>query len=167
MKSVLAGFSLLYGLMAALFAIAAVVLAVIATRAAWGAAFAGLDLDAAQAIINAVGVLTAGVVALQIAQTIVEEEVVRNAQVSAPTRVRRFLSRFLVVLVVALVIEGLVATLKALREDPTHMLHAAALVTSAAILLACWGVFVRLNRAAEDLEPQAIREATEEDRKLQ
>jgi hypothetical protein len=167
MKSILAGFSFLYGLLAALFALAAVVLAVIATRAAWAAASAGLDLDAAQAVVNAIGVLTAGVVALQIAQTIMEEEVVRSAQVSAPTRVRRFLSRFLVVLVVALVIEGLVATLKALREDPTQMLHAAALVTSAAILLACWGVFVRLNRSAEDLEPQAIQEATAEDRKLQ
>ncbi len=167
MKSVLAGFSFLYGAMAALFALAALVLAVIATRAAWSAAVGGLDLDSAQAIVNAIGVLTAGVVALQIAQTIVEEEVVRNVQVSAPTRVRRFLSRFLVVLVVALVIEGLVATLKALRENPTHMIHAAALVASAALLLACWGVFVRLNRSAEDLEPQAIREATAEDRKLQ
>ena len=46
-------------------------------------------------------------VALQIAQTITEEEVVRSAHVSGPTRVRRFLSRFLTVVVVALVIEGL------------------------------------------------------------
>jgi len=44
-------------------------------------------------------------VSLQIAETIAEEEVVREAHVSAPTRVRRFLSRFVVVIVVALAIE--------------------------------------------------------------
>ena len=46
--------------------------------------------------------MTVAVVALQIAETIIEEEVIRDAEISAPTRVRRFLSRFLVVIVVAL-----------------------------------------------------------------
>ena len=51
---------------------------------------------------EALGLLTVAVVALQIAETIIEEEVIRNAEISAPTRFRRFLSRFLVVIVVAL-----------------------------------------------------------------
>ena len=51
---------------------------------------------------EALGLLTVAVVALQIAETIIEEEVIRDADISAPTRVRRFLSRFLVVIVVAL-----------------------------------------------------------------
>jgi hypothetical protein len=33
--------------------------------------------------------------------------------------------------------------------------------------LAAWGVFIRLNRAAEVLEPEAMREAKDEDRKVQ
>jgi len=57
------------------------------------------------------------VVALQISETITEEEVIRDADISAPTRVRRFLSRFFVVVIVALAIEGLVATFKAIHED--------------------------------------------------
>jgi hypothetical protein len=59
---------------------------------------------AAQQVIEAIGYLAAAVVALQISQTIAEDEVIRGAHVSGPTRVRRFLSRFLVVLVVALAI---------------------------------------------------------------
>ena len=51
---------------------------------------------------EALGLLTVAVVAMQIAETIIEEEVIRDAEISASTRVRRFLSRFLVVIVVAL-----------------------------------------------------------------
>jgi hypothetical protein len=75
---------------------------------------------AAQAVIEAVGLLAVAVVALQIAETIIEEEVIHDADISAPTRVRRFLSRFLVVIVVALAIEGLVATFKA-HQDLEHL----------------------------------------------
>jgi hypothetical protein len=53
--------------------------------------------------------LTIAVVALELGQTILEEEVQREVQVSAPTRVRRFLSWFMVVVTVALSIETLVA----------------------------------------------------------
>jgi len=125
-----------------------------------------LDRSAAQGVIEAVGLLAAAVVALQIAQTIMEEEVIRDAQISAPTRVRRFLSRFLVVVVVALAIEGLVATFKAIHEDKTELAYAAGLLISVGVVLAGWGVFVRLNRYAEELEPEGMEAAKREDRKL-
>jgi hypothetical protein len=166
MKALLRAFSILHGLMAGLFACAALMLIVIATRLGWVAVAGALDRNAAQLGIEAVGLLAAAVVALQIAQTIAEEEVVRDAHISGPTRVRRFLSRFLVVVVVALTIEGLVATFKAAHEDPAHMLYAASVVLSAGVLLAGWGVFVRMNRYAEELEPEAMEEAKREDTKL-
>ena len=167
MKSVLTAFGFAQGVMALLFAVAGLALTFAAARTAWEGIAAGLDLDAAQQVIEAVGLLAAAVVALQIAQTICEEEVIREMHVSAPTRVRRFLSRFLVVLVVALAIEGLVATFKALHEDLAQLRYAAALIAACALLLVAWGVFIRLNRSAEELEPDAMREAKEEDRKLQ
>ena len=85
---------------------------------------------------------------------------------SAPTRVRRFLSRFLVVIVVALAVEGLVVTFRGAHESGELLLYAAAIVVATAALLASWGVFVRLNRYAEELEPEAMKEAKGEDRKL-
>ena len=166
MKTLLRAFSVVHALMAALFACAAVMLITIAAKMGWSAFLTGLSGQAAQGIIEAVGLLAAAVVALQIAQTITEEEVVRDAQISAPTRVRRFLSRFLVVVVVALVIEGLVATFKAVHEDLSQLLYAAGILFASAALLACWGVFIRLNRYAEELEPEAMAEAKREDRKL-
>jgi hypothetical protein len=100
-------------------------------------------------------------------QTVVEEEVVRRVLVSAPTRVRRYLSRFLGVVVVALAIESLVAVVRALHERPETLPHAASVAVGAAALLAAWGVFVRMNRTVEELEPEGIDEARGEDHKLQ
>ncbi len=166
MKALMHAFAFVHGLMALLFACAAVLLIAVASHTGWRAINAGFDQDAAQQIIEAIGLLAAAVVALQIAQTIAEEEVIRHAHISAPTRVRRFLSRFFVVLIVALAIEGLVATFKALHEDPAQLPYAASIVFSVGVLIAGWGVFIRLNRYAEELEPEAMEEAKREDQKL-
>lgn len=166
MKTLLSVYGAIHALIAALFAAAALVLIAIAARIGWDAVTANVDATAAQQIIEAVGLLAAAVVALQISQTVAEEEVLRGTYISGPTRVRRFLSRFLVVVVVALVIEGLVATFKAVHEDLVHLLYAAALLLSTAAVLAAWGVFVKYNRAAEELEPEAMREVKAEDREV-
>ncbi len=167
MKALIHAFAFVHGLMALLFACAAVLLIAVASTTGWRAISAGFDQAAAQQIIEAIGLLAAAVVALQIAQTIAEEEVIRHAHISAPTRVRRFLSRFFVVLVVALAIEGLVATFKALHEDPAQLPYAASIVFSVGVLIAGWGIFIRLNRYAEELEPEAMEEAKREDQKLE
>jgi len=166
MKTLIRAFSIIHGLMALLFGCAALALIVISAKLGWSALAGGMDRGAAQQIIESVGLLAAAVVALQIAQTIVEEEIMRDAHISGPTRVRRFLSRFLVVVVVALTIEGLVATFKSAYEDPAHMVYAAGIVLAVGALLAGWGVFIRMNRYAEELEPEAMAAAKQEDEKL-
>jgi len=166
MKFVSRLFRVVHAAMGLLFALAALALIAIATRTGWTALAESWDPAAAQAIIEAVGLLAAAVVALQIAETITEEEVIRDADISAPTRVRRFLSRFFVVIVVALAVEGLVATFKALHEDMAQLPYAASVVVATALLLAAWGLFVHLNRSAEELEPEAMAEAKSEDKKL-
>lgn len=167
MKLLIRAFSIVHGCMAALFACAALMLIAIATKEAWIAFATGLDRAAAQQIIEAIGLLAAAVVALQIAQTITEEEVVRDSHISGPTRVRRFLSRFLVVVVVAISIEGLVATFRAAHEDSAQLMHAASILVAAGVLLTAWGVFIRLNRYAEEIEPEAMAQAKSEDKKLE
>lgn len=166
MKIISRLFSIIHACMAALFACAALALIFIASKSAWVALVAGLDREAAQGVIEAIGLLAAGMVALQIAQTITEEEVMRDAHISGPTRVRRFLSRFLVVVVVALSIEALVATFRAAHEEPVQLVYAACILLAAAGLLAAWGFFIRMNCFAEALEPEAMADAKREDKKL-
>ncbi len=167
MKIILRLFSAVHSVMALLFAAAALMLIAVAARLGFSAFQDGLGVAGAQVLIEAIGILAAAVVALQIAETIIEEEVVRDADISAPTRVRRYLSRFFVVLVVSLAIEGLVATFHAVHEDLQQLLYAGGLLIAVGILLAAWGVFIYLNRFAEELEPDAMAEAKSEDQKLQ
>jgi hypothetical protein len=126
----------------------------------------GLGSVAAQGVIEAIRLVAIAVVAVQMARTIAEEEIIREVHVSAPTRVRRFLSRFMVVLVVALAVEGMVATAKVLHENPILLPQAASIVVAVGVLVAGWGLFIWLNRYAEELEPEAMKQAKEEDQKL-
>lgn len=118
-------------------------------------------------VLDAIALLTIAVASLELGQTIVEEEVQREAHMSAPTRVRRFLSRFMVVLVVSLSIETLVAVFHYSRENPELLPYAASVGLTAAALLAGWGLFIRLNESAEQLEPEAMQAAKSEDRKIE
>ena len=117
-------------------------------------------------VLESLALMTVALAALELAQTIIEEEVQRDVQMSAPTRVRRFLSRFMVVLVVALAIEALVLVFRYSHEDQHNIVYAVLVGFSAAALMIAWGVFIRLNTSAEELEPEAMREAKEEDRKV-
>jgi len=170
MKRVLPLFSIAYGAIAALFGVSALVLMGFAVVELWGAALpsGGRSVaDRAATAIESIGMLAVALVALEMAQTVAEEEVIRRVHVSAPSRVRRYLSRFLVVVVVALAIESLVAVVETLHERPDMLPRAAAVAFGAAALLAAWGVFVRLNRTVEELEPEGIKEARQEDHKVQ
>lgn len=118
------------------------------------------------ALLECIALLTIASASLELGQILIEEEVLREAQMSAPTRVRRFLSRFMVVLVVALSIETLAAVFRYAHDAPQYLPYAATIGLTAAVLLAAWGLFVRLNRSVEELEPQAMREVQAEDEQL-
>ena len=154
----------IYAAVAVLFAIAGLALIWKAGEMLWNGIFRQPSVSV---VIESLGLLAIALVALEIAQTVVEEEVVRRAQVSAPTRVRRYLSRFLVVIVVALSIKYLIAVVRFLEEGSPLLWEAASIGVAAATLLAAWGVFIRFNRAAEDVEPEAMEEAKREDQKVQ
>jgi small-conductance mechanosensitive channel len=166
MKIIMRLFAAVHGLLALVFVGAAIFLLAAAVHAGWLAWQEGLNEKAAQVVIESIGLAAIAVVSLQIAQTIAEEEILRETHVSGPTRVRRFLSRFLVVVIVALAIEGLIATFKALHEDMGELVQASSIVAAVGVILAGWGAFIRLNVPAEKLEPEAMQEAKDEDQKL-
>jgi hypothetical protein len=118
------------------------------------------------ALLESIGLLTIAVAAFELGQTILEEEVWREVHTSGPTRVRRFLSRFMIVIIVALGIEAMISVFQFAHDDPTHLPHASLIGVAAATLLAGWGFFIKCNTSAEMLEPEAMEEAKREDEKI-
>jgi len=114
-------------------------------------------------LLECIGLLTIAVASLELGQTVLEEEIQRSVNISAPTRVRRFLSRFLIVVVVALSVETLIGVFKFVNGKPEFLPHAASVGLAAAAILATWGLFIRMNTEAEKLEPEAMREVKAED----
>jgi len=150
-----------------LFASCGITLIVLAGTQLWEGITGDMALSARlDTVLESLAVATVALAALELGQTIFEEEVQREVQMSAPTRVRRFLSRFMVVLVVALTIEALVLVFRYSHETQEYMAYAAVVAFAAAALMVAWGLFVWLNRSAEELEPEGMRQAKEEDRKV-
>jgi hypothetical protein len=159
-------FGVSYAAIAFLFWAAAIALIVLATMELWHGIDPSGDLSLRErfnSVLECVGMLTVAVAAMELGQTVIEEEVQRDAALSAPTRVRRFLSRFLIVVVVALSVETLVAVFELVHTDPSKLPQAASIGVAAAALLAAWGAFVRLNTKAEELEPEAMARTKRED----
>jgi hypothetical protein len=169
MKLVQKLFESAHVLIVVLFFVSAIILLVFSSAELWGAISPSGEMSMHQRfvqVLECIGLLTIAVAALELGQTILEEEVQRSSPISAPTRVRRFLSRFIVVVVVALSIECLVAVFQFIHDSPEKLPHAAAVGIAAAALLAAWGIFVRLNVAAEHLEPEGMAHAKQEDDKI-
>jgi hypothetical protein len=152
-----------------LFACCALALIVLATWELWRGinpySLASLR-ERFSSLLESIGLLTIAVAAFELGQTILEEEVWREVHTSGPTRVRRFLSRFMIVIIVALAIESMIAVFEFAHDDPTHLPHAAFIGIAAAVLLAGWGIFIKFNTGAEMLEPEAMEEAKREDDKI-
>ncbi|MET0650170.1 MAG: hypothetical protein ABW208_26475, partial [Pyrinomonadaceae bacterium] len=68
---------------------------------------------------------------------------------------------------VALSIEALVSVFEFAHEDASHLPHAASIAIGAGVLLAAWGIFIKLNRSAEELEPEAMEKTKREDARLE
>lgn len=163
-------FELGFAAIVAIFFFAAVTLIVFSASELWGALRPAEGTSTRErfvAVLECIGLLTIAVASLELGQTILEEELQRSTAMSAPTRVRRFLSRFLVVVIVSLSIECLVAVFEYIHDAPERLIQASAIGVAAAAILAAWGFFVRMNIAAESLEPDAIRHAQAEDRKVE
>jgi hypothetical protein len=104
------------------------------------------------AILSCIAMLTIAMAAMELAQTIVEEEFNHESRLSAAARARRVLSRFLVVVIVSLAIESLVAIFKVVHDDPSKLSEAAYIAFAAASLLVAWGLFIKLGQRGEPLE---------------
>ena len=97
--------------------------------------------------------LTIAITTRKLAQTIVENELNGDAKLSMTARIRRFLSRFLAVVIVSLAIECLVAAFQYVHNDPSVIIRASLIAFGASALWVSWRLF-RLTKKSPWLQPR-------------
>ena len=107
-----------------------------------------------KSILKCVAMLTIATASFELAHTIVDDEFKSEERLSAPVRIRRVLSRFLVVAIAiaiaiaiaSLAIECLVATFQYVHDEPAVLGQAATIALGAASLLIASEVLLCLSR---------------------
>lgn len=100
-------------------------------------------------ILECVAMLTIAMACLELADTILQEEFSPERRMSHAARMRRVLSRFMLVVIIALAIESLVATFKFVHEDPSYLMGTALLTVAAAAPVGAWALFGRTSASSE------------------
>ena len=137
----------------AMFGLCAFALIAFAGLELWGAIDPTLPISLSKrfnAILKCIAMLTIAIAAFELAQTVVEDEFKNDGRLSHAERIRRVLSRFLVVVIVSLAIECLVATFQYVHDEPAMVMQAAFIAFGAAALLIGWGVFLHLSKGRSE-----------------
>jgi len=103
-------------------------------------------------MLQSVGAIIIAVAILDVAKYMVEEEVFRSKELRSPKEARETITKIMVIVAIAVSMEGLVYIFKAGTKDIQLLLYPALLILVAVIVIVCLGLYQRLSTAVEELE---------------
>ena len=105
-------------------------------------------------MLQSVGAIIIAAAILEVAQYMIEEEVFLNKELRDPEEARRTITKIIVIITIAVSIEGLVFIFKAGTNDLTLLLYPALLIVASAILIVALGVYQKLSATIEKVEKE-------------
>ena len=103
-------------------------------------------------MLQAVGAIIISAAIIDVAQYIVEEEVFLNKELRDPEEARRTITKIIVIITIAVSIEGLVYMFKAGTKDLALLVYPALLIAVSAILIVSLGMYQKLSATIEKVE---------------
>jgi hypothetical protein len=103
-------------------------------------------------MLQSVGAIVIAVAIIDVAKYMIEEEVYRSKELRSLREAREIITKIIVILSIAIGIEGLVYIFKAGIEDITLLIYPAILVAISVALIIGLGVFHKLSSEAETAE---------------
>lgn len=100
-------------------------------------------------LLDFVGYLIISVAIFDVGRYLLEEEVFRERELRSPKEARQSLTKFMVIIVIAVTLEALLSVIRAGTKDVSLIIYPAALFFVATLLLVGLGLFQRLSVAAE------------------
>ena len=105
-------------------------------------------------MLQSVGVIIIAAAIIDVAQYMIEEEVFLNKELRDPEEARRTITKIIVIITIAVSIEGLVFIFKAGTKDLTLLLYPALLIAASSILIVALGVYQKLSATIEKVEKE-------------
>jgi len=107
-------------------------------------------------MLQAVGAIIISAAIIDVAQYMMEEEVFTDKQLRDPIEARRTITKIIVIITIAVSIEGLVFIFKAGTENLSLLLYPALLIVVSAILIVALGIYQKLSATIEETEQKNI-----------
>jgi len=104
------------------------------------------------AMLQAVGAVIISAAILDVAGYMIEEEVFKSKELRDPVEARKTITKIIVIITIAVSIEGLVYIFKAGTNDLRLLLYPAALILSAAVLIVALGIYQKLSSSVEQID---------------
>ncbi len=108
-----------------------------------------VEFRISKSILDAISYTIIAIAVFDVGRYLIEEEVQRDKELRSPSEARRTLTRFMVVITIALALEGLVGVFEAGNRDVTEVLYPLALVISAVVVMVGLGVYQRMSLQTE------------------
>jgi uncharacterized membrane protein YidH (DUF202 family) len=116
----------------------------------WNAADSVINRgDPVDALLNAVGLIVIAMAAVDVGKYLFEEEVVRERELRSAVEARQSLTKFMVIICIAVALEGVVQISRVAQESFETLLRAALLVLTAVAVMVGLGVYQKLSGAVE------------------
>ena len=103
-------------------------------------------------MLRSVGAIIIAVAIIDVAKYMIEEEVLEHRQKRSPKEVRETLTKILIIVTIAVGIEGLIYIFKAGAKDIKLLVYPAMLIITAVIMIVGLGIYQKLSVAAERME---------------
>jgi len=103
-------------------------------------------------MLQSVGAIIISAAIIDVAQYMMEEEVFLNKELRDPEEARRTITKIIVIITIAVSIEGLVYIFKAGTKDLALLLYPALLIIVSAVLIVSLGIYQKLSATIEKTE---------------
>jgi hypothetical protein len=115
-------------------------------------------------LLDGIGLVVVALAVFDVAKYLMEEEVIRNRELSSMPEARQTLTKFIVIIVIAVTMEALVFILDAGSEDLSLLVYPATLLGVASVMVVSLGIYLRLSgnveqRLGDDVDPTPGRSA--------
>lgn len=111
-------------------------------------------------MLTSVGAVIISAAILDVAGYIIEEEVFKEKELRDPVEARKTLTKIIVIITIAVSIEGLVYIFKAGTYDIKLLLYPSFLILSAAVLIIALGVYQKLSGSIERIENKHLNKSS-------